>query len=139
MAHLGENMNNKEIVENLTKKICNNMDYNPETDKAGSVIVILALTGIVLSLIRIIQECNSSKLSQMTEEDQAQFLQDRIKSLCSKNTWISRWRLNRIVKQHLSTKDYKMIGKLAMDAIMEAGKSIECQECYALIGELKNV
>lgn len=132
-------MNNKEIVENLTKKICNNMDYDPDKDKAGSILVILALTGIVLSLIRIVQECNSSKISHMSDEEQAKFLNDRIVKLCTKNTWISKWRLNKIVKNNLSPADYKFIGKKVTDAIIKTGKDLEYQECYALLGESKNV
>ncbi len=115
------------------------MGYNSDLDKAGSILIILALAGITLSLIRIIQECNSNKLSKMTEEEQTRFLQSRIKTLCSKNTWISNWRLNRIVKQHLSVEEYKMFGKKATDAIIKSGKSIEYQECHALIGESNNV
>jgi len=132
-------MNNKQIVENLTKKIYDNMGYNSDLDKAGSILIILALAGITLSLIRIIQECNSNKLSKMTEEEQTQFLQSRIKTLCSKNTWISKWRLNKIVKRHLSTEEYKMFGKKATDAIIKSGKNIEYKECHALMGESNNV
>lgn len=132
-------MNNKEIVQNISKKICNNMGYNPETDDAGSILVILALTGIVLSLIRIIQECNSNKMSKMNEKEKTEFLQKRIKELCSGNNFLNKWRLKRIIKKHLSPADYAMMGKQTTDAIIKAGMCLEYSECGALLGEANNV
>jgi hypothetical protein len=75
----------------------------------------------------------------MSDEEQAKFLNDRIVKLCTKNTWISKWRLNKIVKNNLSPADYKFIGKKVTDAIIKTGKDLEYQECYALLGESKNV
>lgn len=132
-------MNNKEIVQNISKKICNNMNYNPETDDAGSILVILSLTGIVLSLIRIVQECNNKKTSKMNEKERIEFIQKKIKDLCSSNNILNRWRLSRVIKKHMSPTDYKIIGKQTTEAIIKAGMELDYSECGALLGESNNV
>lgn len=133
-------MNINKNLENIANKVLVKVNPSYNQDNCGSVILILTVISIILSLIRVIQECNKNKLTNLfTGQDKAQLMTQEINNICLKRNILTKWRLSRIVKQKLSPGDYKVIGSQLQQAIMDVGCNLTEEECLVLLEELNNV
>jgi hypothetical protein len=132
-------MNQK--LENIANKVVNKMGLPAaEQNKYGSVVLIIMVVGIILSLIRVIQECENKKLKLgKNKHDQAKMMQDTIKNICIKKNILNQWRLNRIIKQKLSPENYKVLSKSLKTAIMDVGVDLTEDELLTLMEASNNV
>lgn len=126
-------------LEAIALKVMNKMNLNNENNNNhSSIILIVMIIGVVLSLIRILQECNSSRLLGLNKEQKKKFMYDQVSSICIAKTFINKWRLKKIIKEKLSNEDYKLYGLKLRDAIMEAGTELTEEENLTLM-EAANV
>jgi hypothetical protein len=65
-------------------------------------------------------------------------LRHTIVNLTVKDNWLNNYRLNRILRQHLSKKQYQQYGVSLKNAIMEVGKTLTDSESLTLL-EATNV
>lgn len=107
----------------------NNYGFDP--------ITIIIVIGVILSLIRVIQECRS-KRRKNDKMSEALDLRHTIVNLTIKDSWLNNYRLNKILKQHLSKKQYQQYGVSLKNAIMEVGKNLDDNESLTLL-EATNV
>ena len=96
--------------------------------------MILMVISIILTLVRVIQECNKpdNKLSGV------KMLNSSINNICVKKTWWNQMRLSRIIKKQLSKEDYKEYGNDLKNAILDCGISLTEDESLTLM-EASNV
>jgi hypothetical protein len=104
-------------LELIAQKVINKANIKNENYGFDPITIIIVI-GVILSLIRVIQECRSKrrKNDKMTE---ALDLRHTIVNLTVKDNWLNNYRLNRILKQHLSKKQYQQYGVSLKNAIME--------------------
>jgi hypothetical protein len=124
-------------LEAIGYKILNKVDNKPQ-DEHGSIILIVMVISVVLSLIRVIQECNSKKLVLLNRPQQFQLMGESMKTIAMKRTLINQWRLKRILKNKLSPQDYRLYGQSLQRAIMDTGAHLTDDEISTLL-EASNV
>lgn len=129
-------MNIDPKLQNIAEKIINKANIKNNTYGIDPITIIIVI-GVILSLIRVIQECRSKKTSS-DKKNQALDLRHTIVNLSIKDTWINNYRLNKILKQHLSKKQYKEYGESLKKAILEVGKDLNDDESLTLL-EATNV
>lgn len=129
-------MNIDPKLENLAKKVINKANIKNETYGIDPITIILVIS-VILTLIRVIQECRKKRTldDKMSE---ALNLRHTIVNLSIKNNWLNNYRLNKILKQHLSKKQYQQYGVSLKNAIMEVGKNLNDDESLTLL-EASNV
>lgn len=137
-------MSNNEKLEQIAIKVMNKMNIDNNSQglykkNSQSIILILMIVGIILSLVRIIQECNKKKLLGLNRDKQNKVMQQAIGDICIKKNMINQWRLNRIIKQKLSPEDYKAYGAELKKSIMETGPELTEEEITTLVEESSNV
>lgn len=138
-------MSNNEKLELIATKVMNKMNIQDKSNdnlynkNSQSIILILMIVGIVLSLIRIIQECNKNKLRGLNRNKQAAAMQQEVSNICIKRSLINTWRLNKIIKQKLSPEDYKLYGAELKRSIMETGPELTEEEIITLVEASSNV
>lgn len=125
-------------LENIAYKVLEKMEVKPKSNEHGSIILIIMIVGIILSLIRIIQECNKNKILPLDYNKKIKFFTDEIHTLSIKRTWLNQLRLGRVIKQKLSQSDYKLYGKSMKKAIMDTGINLTEDESQTLL-EASNV
>ena len=126
-------------LEAIAAKVLQKMNKSDiPSDQYGSVIAIIMVIGVILTLVRIIQECNHTKLLKFNTQEKAKLMHNEIQGICIKRSLINKWRLSRIIKQKLSPDDYKLYGAKLRDAIMDTGPELTEDETYALV-EATNV
>jgi hypothetical protein len=129
-------MNTNEKLENIAQKVINKANIKNETYGIDPITIIIVI-GVILSLIRVIQECRS-KRRKNDKMSEALDLRHTIVHLCLKDNWLNSYRLNKILKQHLSKKQYQQYGVSLKKAIMEVGKNLNDEESLTLL-EATNV
>ena len=137
-------MSNNEKLENIAIKVMNKMNLDFENKSLNyknsqSIILILMIIGIILSLIRIIQECNKKKLLGLNKNRQAETMKQAVREVCIKKNLLTMWRLNKIIKNKLSPEDYKAYGSELKRSIMETGPELTEEEIITLVEESSNV
>lgn len=130
-------MNVDPRLESIALKVMDKMELSNKEDKYGNIIVVIMIIGIILTLVRIIQECDS-KFSIFDKNQQAKYMREQIKSICISKNFINSWRLRRIIKEKLSAEDYRQYGDKLKAAILDTGADISEEESYALV-EAANV
>lgn len=110
----------------------------PDDQKFGSVIAVLMVISMILTFIRILQECNKDKTKGMTAQDKSQIYAENIRTFSKKRGWFTRMRMRRIVKKELSPEDYNKYGIKLVESILDTGEVITDEEAYTLV-EAANV
>lgn len=124
-------------LETIANKVASKMSAKP-SDEHGSIILILMIISITLTLVRVVQECNKTKLFGLNKKEQCKTLSQEMKTLSIKRTWLNQLRLNRIIKNQLSKEDYKAYGSSLKTAIMDVGSNLTEEESKVLL-EAANV
>ena len=124
-------------LENLAQKIINKANIKNENYGFDPITIIIVI-GVILSLIRVIQECRN-KRKQNDKMSEALDLRHTIVNLSIKDNWLNNYRVNRILKQHLSKQQYKQYGVSLKNAIMEVGKNLNDEESLTLLEATHNV
>lgn len=133
-------MNFDPKLEAIAMKVMDKMDLSKsaKNDRYGNIIVIIMIIGVILTLVRIIQECNNKKLFRFNRDQKAQFLHKEFKSMCISRNLLNKWRLKKIIKDKLSPEDYKLYADELRNAILDTGVDLTEDESYTLV-EAANV
>jgi len=124
--------NNK--LDKVAKKVLDNMkvEENPNYGFIDPITIILIIS-VILTLIRVIQECKKNRRMMRDKTAQANLLQKDIQDLVLKDTWLNRLRLQRIIKQNISKEQYKAYGKDFQISLMEVGINLTEEESRTLL------
>jgi hypothetical protein len=129
--------NNEKLKEIATRilskaKIPNNQEY-------GSVIAILMVISIILTVIRVIQECNKQKVSTLSNSnDRFALYGADIRNFSKKRGWFTKMRIKKIIRRELDREQYKLYGDQLMYAILDEGENLTDDNVITLV-EAANV
>jgi hypothetical protein len=113
--------NNNPKLNAIASKVLQQSNI-PEDQKFGSVIAILMMVSIMLTVIRVLQECNKNKTQNMTAHDKCAVYGENIRSYSKKRGWFTRMRIKRIVKKQLnSSEDFNKYGIKITEALLDTG------------------
>lgn len=121
-------------LDKIAKKVLDNMKVkeNPNYGFIDPITIILIIS-VILTLIRVIQECKKNRRMMRDEAAQANLLQKDVQELVLKDTWLNRLRLQRIIKQNISKEQYKAYGKDFQTSLMEVGINLTEEEARTLL------
>jgi hypothetical protein len=119
-------------LEKIGKKILSKLPKNEDNYGIDPLTLIIVI-GVILSLIRVIQECRKKRTLLKDKHERATLLKKDIQEVVLKDSWLNNLRLNRILKQHLSRDQYKVYGKELKNSIMEVGVNLTEDETYTLM------
>lgn len=129
---------NNEDLNNISKKVLSDANIS-EDQKFGSVIAILMVISIILTLIRVLQECNKNKLSpDCTTYDKYNLYGQEIKNYSLRKGWFIKMRIKKVIRKQLSKEDYTIYGTRLLNAILNTGESLKDDEVITLV-EAANV
>lgn len=129
-------MNSK--VKNISERVMKQAGIPPE-EQFGSVIAILMVISIILTLIRVLQECNKNKLSSdCTAQDRCSLYGEQIKNYSIKRGWFTKLRIKKVLRQNMSKEQYNKYSMRLMSALLDNGENLKDDEIVALV-EISNV
>lgn len=109
-----------------------------EDQQFGSIIGILMMISIVLTMIRILQECNKNKLKELSGTDKYALYGEQIKTFSRKRGWFTRMRLKKVLRNKLSPDAYAKYSTKLIEAILDVGEKLTDDEVITLV-EASNV
>ncbi len=116
---------NNEDLKNIAQKVINkipNKDQDPE--KFGSIIAILMVISIILTVVRVIQECEKTKIRLFNRQEKYRYFGEQIRTLTMKRSWFTRMTIKKAIRRELSREDYREYGGYLMNAILDTGENL---------------
>jgi len=130
-------MNNNEKLKVIAEKVLRKANIGDD-QKFGSVIAILMVISIILTVIRVLQECNKSKTQNMTAQDKSTVYGENIRSYSNKRGWFTRMRIKKIVRRELTVEEFNQYGIKLTESLLDIGEDLTDDEAYTLV-EAANV
>lgn len=130
--------NSKPTLNKIAKKVISNMRLDKNEDYGIDPITIIIVIGVILSLIRVIQECRSNRKLIQDSCEAAHIMKKDIQDIVLKNTWLNRLRLQKIIKQHLTKDQCRVYSKKLQHSIMETGINLTDEEVRILMEKANN-
>jgi hypothetical protein len=122
-----------EKLETLSNKVVT-MAKIPPDENFGSVIAVIMVIGIMLSLIRILQECNKNKLSpNATSNDKYSLYGYEIKQFARKRGWFTKLRIKKVMRQQMPKDQYAKYSIPLLNALLEIGEKLTEEEIITLV------
>ena len=110
-----------------------------DDEKFGSVIAILMMISIILTVIRVLQECNKTKISQLSNaQDRFAIYGENIRTFSKNKGWFTKMRIKKIIRRELSPDDYAAYSARLVNALLNIGEDLKDDEVVTLV-EAANV
>lgn len=132
-------MKKNNSLDKIAKKVIDNMKLPKDQEYGIDPLTIIIVIGIILSLIRVIQECRKNRKLLKNKQESASIMKKEIQEVILKDSWLNRLRLQRIIKKDLTKDQYKVYGKSLQNSIMETGINLTDDEVYTLMEASNNV
>ena len=118
----------REIANSIIKKAgLSNNEYFCST------MAILMVISIVLSAIRILQECNKNRTKDMDIKEKCVVYGEEIKDFSSKRGWFTKLRIKRLLKREMKKEEYEQYGLKLLESILDIGESLRDDQIKTLV------
>lgn len=130
--------NQQKKLENIANKIISKMPNQDSDENFGFIITTLMIISIVLTLVRVIQECNKKQMTTFTQQEKYSLFNKQAKELSIKRNWFTKMTVKKIIRQQMKKEDYKKYSYDLMNAILDTGENLTDDEVKTLV-ETTNV
>lgn len=120
-------------LEEIANKVINKISNQSKDENFGFVITVLMIISIILTLIRVIQECNKSKLSGCATKERCAIFGEQVKTLSIKRSWFTKMTIKKILRKEMSKENYKLYSYDIMNAILDTGENLTEDEIQTLV------
>lgn len=122
-----------EKLKNLAEKI-RKIANIPEEENFGSIIAVLMIISIILTLVRVLQECNKSKLStSSSKEDKYNLYGTELRNYSLRKGWFTKMRIKKILRQKMSKEQYAKYSMSLLNALLTTGENLTDDEVITLV------
>jgi hypothetical protein len=126
-------MNTDPHIKNIAQKVLSKTKISPD-EKFGSIMAILMIISISLTLIRILQECNKTKIaSTNSAEEKFSIYKDQIKEYSVNRGWFTKMRIKKVLRQNMPKEQYIKYGLQLLNAFLDIGESLTEEEILTLV------
>ena len=93
---------------------------------------------IILTLVRITQECNKDKTKLFSSNEKSMYYKAEMESLSIRKGWFAKMMIKKTIRKELGKDTYQEYGYELMNAILQTGENITEDEIITLM-EATNV
>lgn len=131
-------MNNQDL-QNIAQKVLDKAKFKEEDkENFGSVIVVLTVISIILTLIRVMQECDKTKIKLFNRKEKYEYFGSQIKEVTIRRSWFTKMTIKKIIRKEFNKDNYHKYGVSLMNAILDTGENLKDDEIKTLV-EAANV
>jgi len=127
----------EKIVNNLATLVLNETlrKVEPNKDKIYSIdpLTIIIIIGIIVNVIRVIQECNKDKTNSLPKAQTAELLSTDVRFRSLNHSWFSRRRIKKIIQKHLTKEQSKVYSDALLGSLLEIGRTVKDEQVSALL------
>lgn len=132
------------IVDNLATLVLNTTLKKVEHNKEklyGFIdpLTMIIIIGIIVNVIRVIQECNKDKTNSLPKAQTAELLSTDVRFRSLNHSWFSRRKIKKIIQKHLTKEQYKVYSDALLSSLLDIGKTVKDEQVSALLEYENNV
>ena len=132
-------MANNEKLKAIAIKVLEKSRVPKEDNYGFAIVTILMIISIILTCIRILQECNKSKLTtQSTTEDRCTIYGEQVHTFSERKGWFTKMRIKKILRREMKKEDYEKYSLSILNALLETGETLSKDDVQTLV-EAANV
>lgn len=132
-------MDNKEQLKIIALKVLEKSNLPKNDNYTFDPFTILMIISIILTLIRILQECNKNKLSKdCTLTDKCSLYGEQVKEYSVRRGWFTKMRIKKILRREMKPDDYNKYSLSIVNALLDNGETLTEEEIQTLV-EAANV
>lgn len=132
-------MPNNEKLKAIAVKILEKSKVPKEDNYGFAIVTILMMISIILTCVRILQECNKNKLSaQSTTQDKYSMYGEQLHTFSERRGWFTKMRIKKILRREMKREDYEKYSLTILNALLETGEVLTDDEVATLV-EAANV
>jgi hypothetical protein len=125
---------NNDNLKNIAIKVLNKTSLHKDDQYGFTVITILMMISIILTCIRILQECNKNKLSaDCAISDKYKLYGEEIKTYSYRQGWFTKMRIKKVLRREMSPEDYNQHGLSVVMALLTIGENLTEEEIITLV------
>jgi hypothetical protein len=123
-----------EELKAIAVKILERSKVEKDDTYGFAIVTILMIISIVLTCIRILQECNKNKLgSSCTAQDKYSLYGEQIRTFSSNKGWFTKMRIKRILRREMTAEDYNKYSLAILEALLNTGENLSEKEVATLV------
>jgi hypothetical protein len=132
-------MADNEKLKAIAIKILEQSTVPKDNNYGFAIVTILMIISIILTCVRILQECNKNKLtSQSTAEDKYSMYGEQLHTFSERRGWFTKMRIKKILRREMNKEDYEKYSLSILNALLETGEILTDDEVSTLV-EAANV
>lgn len=132
-------MSNNEKIKNIALKVLSQTNLPKNDNHSFDPLTILMIVSVILTLVRILQECNKNKLSQEASmQDKYNTYGQQIKEYSIRRGWFTKMRIKKILRKEMKPDDYNKYSLSIVNALLENGETLTDENIQTLV-EMSNV
>ena len=128
-------MNKK--LEDIANQVIDKLPAQ-DPEKFGFVITVLMIISITLTLIRVLQECNKTKVMGFSQPEKYEYFGSQIKEKTIRRSFFTRMMVKKAIRKELPKELYKEYGVALMNAMLDTGENLTQDQIKTLV-EAANV
>jgi len=123
-----------EKLKAIAVKILEKSNVKKDEVYGFAIVTILMIISIVLTCVRILQECNKNKLSaSSTTEDKCAMYGEQLHTFSERRGWFTKMRIKKILRRELNREDYEKYSLSILNALLETGEVLTDDEIQTLV------
>lgn len=127
-------MANNEKLKAIAIKILDKSTLPKEDNYGFAVVTILMMISIILTCVRILQECNKNKLTaQSTAQDKYAIYGEQLHTFSERRGWFTKMRIKKILRREMTREDYNKYSLSILNALLETGEVLTDDEIQTLV------
>jgi hypothetical protein len=127
-------MANNEKLKAIAIKILEKSTLPKEDNYGFAIVTILMMISIILTCVRILQECNKNKLSaQSTAQDKYAMYGEQLHTFSERRGWFTKMRIKKILRREMTREDYNKYSLSILNALLETGEILTDDEIKTLV------
>lgn len=128
-----------EKLKNIAIKILEKSQIQKEDNYGFAVMLVLMIISIILTCVRVLQECNKNKLAlSCSLEDKCSLYGEQIKTFSRNRGWFTKMRIKKILRREMKPDDYNKYSLSILNALFDTGETLTDDEIKTLV-EAANV
>lgn len=119
-------------MNEISKKVLKNSGI-PEDEKFGSILIAIMVIGIIVNVVRVIQECEEDETKNYNKTEYCAFLRNKIAFIANRKKLMDIMRLKRILRRNLTPEAYQKYKNKLTSGILKTGTELTENETYTLL------
>ncbi|NBU33462.1 hypothetical protein EB077_06635 [bacterium] len=132
-------MKDNEKLKAIAIKVLDKTSVEKDEVYGFAIITVLMIISIMLTCIRIIQECNKNKISKdFTAQEKYKLYGEEIKTYSERRGWFTKMRIKKVLRREMKPDDYNKYSMSILASLLDTGENLTEEELQTLV-EAANV